>query len=202
MEGIHGAGKTTQMHLLAEALVQAGRKVHTTCEPTTLPSGVAIREALAGKGGERTVCQMAAMFALDRINHNVHPTEGIAAKLAAGYDVLCDRYYYSSLAYQGSLPRNAAWVRSLNEECPDIRHPDLCIFLDLTPEESMERIARGRTTREIYETADQLMRFRETFFSVLDSLGERDRIVRVCAAGTPEEVAARVRDAVSTTLRI
>ena len=46
------------------------------------------------------------------------------------------------------------------------------------------------------------MRFRETFFSVLDSLGERDRIVRVCAVGTPEEVAARVRDAVSTTLRI
>lgn len=202
MEGIDGAGKTTQLHLLAEALAQTGRKVHTTCEPTLLPSGAAIREALAGKGEKKTVCQMAAMFALDRINHNVHPTEGIAARLDAGYDVLCDRYYYSSLAYQGSLPRNAAWVRSLNVDCPEIRHPDLCLFLDLTPEESMERIAQGRTTREIYETADQLARFRETFLAILDSFAEKDRIVRICAAGTRQEVAARIRDAVHSTLRI
>ena len=59
---------------------------------------------------------------------------------------------------------------SLNLSCPDILRPDLCIFLDLSPKESMERIARGRTTREIFETEDQLTRIRESFRSVFDRL--------------------------------
>lgn len=197
LEGIDGAGKTTQLHCLAKALADRGRQVYTTAEPTSLPSGVAIREALADGGEKKTVCQMAAMFALDRINHNVHPTEGIESKLRVGYDVLCDRYYYSSLAYQGNLARNAAWVRHLNYDCPDIRHPDLCIFLDLAPQESMDRICRGRQTREIYETVEQLEAFRNTFLSVLRDLSARDRIVCIDASDGREQVAERIWEAVS-----
>ena len=90
---------------------------------------------------------------------------------------------------------------SLNLSCPDILRPDLCIFLDLTPKESMERIARGRTTREIFETEEQLTRIRESFRSVFDRLvpmGENIAVLH--ASGAPEEIAGHIREEVAKIL--
>ena len=98
-EGIDGAGKSTQIQLLAERLRGQGRRVYCTAEPTESVSGGMLRDALGGVS-KRTSCEMAAMFVLDRIFHNVNPVNGIEKMLADGVDVICDRYYYSSLAYQ------------------------------------------------------------------------------------------------------
>ena len=65
-EGIDGSGKTTQARLLAEHLEKNGRKTFLTAEPTTLPTGRALREALSGKIN-RTECQMAVMFVVTDI---------------------------------------------------------------------------------------------------------------------------------------
>ena len=92
LEGIDGAGKTTQASLLEAHLRAKGREVFRTAEPTPVPSGIALREALGGKV-KKTECEMATMFVLDRIAHNIHPTEGLRAILDAGKDVICDRYY-------------------------------------------------------------------------------------------------------------
>ena len=143
-EGIDGAGKTTQVELLAKRLEAAGKKAHLTAEPTALPSGKELRRVLGGEI-KKSACETAVLFALDRIAHNIDAEEGIGALLDAGYDVICDRYYYSSLAYQGSST-DYEWVKTLNLRCPEIRKPDLCIFLDLTPEQSLERITRGRSS--------------------------------------------------------
>ena len=148
-EGIDGSGKTTQINKLCEYLEQKGRKVYVTSEPTISLTGGMLRDALSGVS-KRTSCEMAAMFVLDRIFHNVNTKWGIEKMLDDGYDVLCDRYYYSSLAYQGS-ETDFEWVKSMNLNCPEIRTPDACIFLDLTPEESLERISNSRATTEIYE---------------------------------------------------
>ncbi|MBQ7392281.1 MAG: dTMP kinase, partial [Clostridia bacterium] len=137
-EGIDGAGKTTQINLLAKYLSGQGRAVYCTAEPTETVSGGLLRDALSGVS-RRTVCEMAAMFVFDRINHNVNPVNGIQKMLADGFDVICDRYYYSSLAYQGS-GTDPEWVSNMNLNCPEIMRPDVCIFLDLTPEQSMARI--------------------------------------------------------------
>ena len=107
--------------------------------------------------------------------------------LADGVDVICDRYYYSSLAYQGS-ETDERWVREMNLNCPEIRRPDICVFLDLTPEQSMERIGKGRVTTEIYENAERLERVRRKFYSVFEALRETDRICVVNAARTVEEI--------------
>ena len=152
-EGIDGAGKTTQIERLAARLRAEGRKVTVTAEPTVSVSGGMLRDALGGLQ-KRTACEMAAMFVLDRVFHNVNP-DGICAMIDAGYDVICDRYYYSSMAYQGSQT-DFTWVRDMNLNCPEIRTPDVCIFLDLTPEQSMARIEGGRVTKEIYETKEKL----------------------------------------------
>ena len=187
-EGIDGAGKTTQIERLASRLRSEGRKVAVTAEPTASVSGGILRDALGGLQ-KRTDCEMAAMFLLDRIFHNVNPS-GIRALLAEGYDVICDRYYYSSMAYQGSRT-DAAWVRDMNLRCPEITRPDLCIFLDLAPEESLRRIGRERTSTEIYEKKDILETVRNCFFEVFASLD--DNVIVIDTTGQSiDEVAEKV----------
>ena len=91
-EGIDGAGKTTQIELLAKRLQQEGRRVFRTAEPTESVSGGLLRDALSGIS-KRTPTELAALFVLDRIFHNTNPVNGIEKMLADGLDVICDRYY-------------------------------------------------------------------------------------------------------------
>ena len=195
-EGIDGSGKTTQINKLCEYLESKGRKVYVTSEPTISLTGGMLRDALSGVS-KRTSCEMAAMFVLDRIFHNVNNKWGINKMLEEGYVILCDRYYYSSLAYQGS-ETDFEWVKRMNLDCPEIRTPDACIFLDLTPDESLERISKGRATTEIYETKEKLTAVRNKFLSVFDELKDREgeHICIISAFGDVETVASRIQGAV------
>ena len=190
IEGIDGAGKTTQAELLREHLEGQGRQVFRTAEPTPFPTGIALREALGGRV-KKSECEMAVMFVCDRIAHNIHPTEGIEAVLESGCDIICDRYYYSSLAYQGHST-DYGWVKAMNLSCPEIRKPDVCIYLDLTPEQSLLRISRGRDSVEIYENQETLERVRSAFFRVFDDLKNSDNIAVVDAYRDPAEIASDI----------
>lgn len=198
-EGIDGAGKSTQAKLLAEALEREGRQVYITAEPTPLPSGRALREVLGGKV-KKTPCEIAIMFAEDRVAHNKDGEIGIEKLLAEGVCIICDRYYYSSLAYQGSQC-DYEWVRSLNTRCPEIRHPDLCVFLDLTPEESMKRImSANRDGTEIYETEEILAKVRNTFMKVIEDMSREDRIAVIDASRDIDTIASDILAAVKSVL--
>ena len=197
-EGIDGAGKTTQVGILAERLREMGKRVVITAAPTTLPSGKALREVLGGRV-KKSDCEIAAMFTLDRIAHNVDAEGGIEKLVSEGAYVICDRYYYSSLAYQGSLV-DYGWVKSLNTECPEIRHPDLCVFLDLTPAESMRRISAGRESTEIYENDETLTRVREAFMRVIDDMSAVDNIVIVNAATDISSISEKIFEQVEKIL--
>ena len=200
-EGIDGAGKTTQINLLADALRAKGYDPYVTAEPTGMQTGKEIRRVLSG-AVSKTPTQVAAMFVQDRIDHNVDPEQGIEAMLAAGKAVICDRYYYSSLAYQGSLT-DFDWVMAANCTCPEIRHPDLCIFLDLSPEESMKRITKGRTSTEIYEKAETLATFRARYMEVFEKLSAQgEKIAIIDASGTIQEAAEAIWDAVSAHINV
>lgn len=193
-EGIDGAGKTTQIERLAAKLRAEGRKVTVTAEPTVSVSGGLLRDALGGLQ-KRTACEMAAMFLLDRVFHNVSP-DGICAMIDAGYDVICDRYYYSSMAYQGSQT-DFKWVKDMNLGCPEIRRPDLCVFLDLSPEESLARIGRDRTHTEIYEKKEILEAVRRQFFRVFEELDDRVTVIDTTGRSI-DQVAMLVSAAVET----
>lgn len=195
-EGIDGAGKTTQIKLLAESLKSKGIDCYITAEPTDMPSGKIIREALSGRLPV-TCSEMADMFVRDRMIHNKDEEKGIDPHLERGITVISDRYYYSSLAYQGA-ELGYDKVAALNLDNPEIRTPDICVFLDLTPEKSLERIGkRADTPTEIYENYDYLEKTRRMFFDVFEKLEKRgENIAIIDASGSPEEIAEKIIDRV------
>ena len=195
-EGIDGAGKTTQIELLTSYLRdQKNRRVYRTAEPTESVTGGLLRDALGGIV-RRSPCELAALFVLDRIFHNVNPVNGIEKLTGEGVDVISDRYYYSSMAYQGS-ETDPEWVGRMNLDCPEIRRPDICIFLDLTPEQSMKRILKGRVTQEIYETHERLEAVRNRFMKVIDDLRAKGENIHIVNADRSiEEIQAEIRQIV------
>ena len=191
-EGIDGAGKTTQIQLLAKRLRESGVDVDVSAEPTTNESGKALRRALSGQD-KKSYCEMAAMFVLDRIGHNYE----IRELVDAGKTVISDRYYYSSLAYQGKAT-DYNWVRTMNIDCPDIRRPDVCIYLDLTPEESLKRISNGRESVEIYENLEKLTEVRASFYYTIEDLRKAgEQIFIVDASRSIEEISDEIFNIVS-----
>ena len=191
-EGIDGAGKTTQIQLLAKRLREKGIDVDVSAEPTTNESGKALRRALSGQE-KKSYCEMAAMFVLDRIGHNAQ----IRELVDAGKTVISDRYYYSSLAYQGKAT-DYAWVRAMNIDCPEIRRPDVCIYLDLTPEESLKRISNGRESVEIYENLEKLTEVRSSFYYAIEDLRkDGEQIFIVDASRSLEEISDEIFNIVS-----
>lgn len=192
-EGIDGAGKSTQISLLKEKLIKEGRKVFLTAEPTASVTGGILRDALSGNY-QRTSAELAAMFLSDRVFHNVNPKCGIKQALEKGFDVISDRYYYSSFAYQG-LDSDIDWVMDMNLNCPDIRKPDLCIFLDLDADSSKKRIDTNRATVEIFEKAELLNKIRNKFFDVFNRL-KNENIEIIDAGGSVEEVAQKIASVV------
>ena len=188
IEWLDGSGKTTQLNIIADRLEKRLIKTHRTAEPTKNTYGKLCREYLSGKPAPKTLC--AAVFTADRIDHNTDPDDGINAHLNRGETVLCDRYYYSTLAYQG-VDVGMEWLKNLNLGCEDIRKPDLCIFLDLKPEISMQRIntARSSDDIEIYENIPYLTDIRSRFYEVINILKDSENIKIIDASKTIDEVA-------------
>lgn len=199
IEGVDGSGKTTQSELLSAYLRGLGRKVHHTAEPTATGLGGMVRDGL-GAEHPRTSDELAAMFLADRVAHNVSQKSGIRQYVEGGTDVVCDRYYYSSIAYQG-VDGSLEWVADMNLNCPSIMKPDICIFIDLDPEKCLEHIRAGRSHFEIYEeNAAVISETRRRYGIVFDMLAGRDNIVIVDGAHSREEVFADIRAAVEKLL--
>ena len=195
-EGLDGSGKGTQIRLLEKKLLEAGRSVTLTAEPTETALGGMIRDALSGNH-PRTPSELASLFLADRVQHNTDPKKGICVLLDMGKDVICDRYYFSSFAYQG-IDTDLDWVMRMNLDSPDILKPDVCIFLDVDPDVCMQRIDSSRAFTEIYEKASTLKRIRSRFFEVFERLDSVENIKIVDASRTPEEISSDIEKIVFT----
>lgn len=198
IEGLDGAGKTTQIDLLRDQLQARGEACHLTAEPTTLPTGKFLRSVLRQEitADPRTV---AALFAADRIEHLFHPEAGILQYLEKGYHVIASRYYFSSLAYQ-SIDTDPAWIASLNMLARHTLPADLTIFLDLDPEVSMQRIRERGETPELFETRERLTRVREGFHMAFQHFGEGENIHIIDATANPADIADQIWEKVAAYL--
>lgn len=186
LEGLDGAGTTTQLQRLQAVFRRRGEPCHATREPTGGPIGKLIRSVLAGER-ELAPCSLALLFAADRSEHLYAPG-GIVAALQAGSYVACDRYLFSSLVYQ-SLGCSADYVAALNARFP---LPRRLIFIDTPPEQCQQRIA-ARRGRELFEEQPLQTRLRRRYLAVLRQFAGYGVTVRsVDGSGSPAEVGARI----------
>lgn len=176
LEGLDGSGTTTQMKLLAERLEREGMPHAATWEPTDGPVGSMIRSILHKKtpAHPRTV---ALLFAADRNEHLFAPGIGIAERTKKGEIVICDRYLFSSLAYQ-SLESDPDYVLGLNSAFP---LPQLLVFLDTPVEVCQERLAM-RGAAELYDGFAFQSRVRAEYLKAIERF--RGKGMRIeCIAG-------------------
>lgn len=194
LEGIDGSGKSTQLRLLKEHLEQAGRPCLATREPTGGPMGRLLRQVLTGqiRCDSRVV---APLFVADRLDHLLNEETGICGALEKGISVLTDRYYFSSYAYQ-SVDLPLEWVIEANRPCADILRPTATIFIDLSPELALERIARNRESTELFETKERLTRTREQYFRAFEALKDEERVIVLPGDKGVEELSRDIFEAV------
>ncbi|HMK95277.1 MAG TPA: dTMP kinase [Candidatus Limnocylindrales bacterium] len=149
IEGLDGSGKTTQAQILTERLSKSHKAVYTA-EPSRGATGTFIRDCcLYGEKRLPTVAE-ALLFAADRVEHVENE---IKPALAEGKLVICDRYVYSSLAYQGSAGLSLAWIEKINSHA---LQPDFAVFIDVPPERVLERLQRKKSVMENLETQQKV----------------------------------------------
>ncbi|MDO3640992.1 dTMP kinase [Mucilaginibacter sp. L3T2-6] len=198
-EGIDGSGKSTQVRLLKDRLEANGHKVYTTCEPTDAPPGKMIRDIFNHRidGDHRTI---AALFVADRLHHILNKTDGMLKMLEDGYTVITDRYYFSSYAYQSPhIDQN--WVIQANSLAAGLLRPDLNIYIDISPEISIERLNKGRTSIELYETLDNLRLVRNKYLELIDVFKGEEKVFVANGDQSPEGIANDIWDTVSAMLQ-
>lgn len=191
VEGIDGAGKTTQVRLLARRLQAAGLETIVSKEPTDGYWGRKIRRSAVE--GRLPLDEELRTFIYDRTEHL---EVVIRPALDAGKIVILDRYFYSTIAYQGS---RGADVRALQQEMESIFPiPDTVFLLDLNPVVALSRIRNSR--KEVpneFERADALERVRNVFNSL------EGPIIRIDAGLSIDEIHRMVlRDVVYGPLKI
>jgi len=173
-EGIDGSGKSTQVNLLCKRLEEEGHRVYRTAEPTGSPIGTIIRNIFTHRM-EADHRVIAGLFIADRLDHLLNKTDGILKKLAEGYTVITDRYYFSSYAYQGThMPLD--WVIEANSLSAELLKPDINIYIDITPELSISRLKNGRTSMELYETMSNLKDVRDKYKEAFNKLKSKENI--------------------------
>ena len=196
LEGIDGSGKSTQMKLLTKKLEEAGHKVYATFEPTNGPIGTMIRTILKGDTptDDRII---AGLFVADRLDHLLNQENGILKKMDEGYTVICDRYCFSSYAYQGTH-MSIDWVIAANAMSASILKPDVNVFIDIDPEVSMERIATNRDNVEIYENLENQKKVKEKFFEAFARMKDQEKIFIVEGNRKPEMIANDIFEELQT----
>jgi len=194
-EGIDGSGKTTQIKHLEQYFEEQNQAFHSTKEPTDGPIGKMIRQVLNRelKMSEKT---MAALFLADRLDHIQKEEDGMLGLVEQGTNVISDRYYLSSYAYHSAhVPLD--WVIAANSECAKLLRPNLVIFLDITPEVSLERIRKSREMLDLYETEERLIKVRANYFKAMQLIENQENILVIDATLEEAVIAKKIKEAVS-----
>jgi dTMP kinase len=188
VEGVDGAGKTTQSRLLVRRLEKMGVEAAYTCEPSDSPVGRLIRSHLKNNL-DLSEESVALLFAADRLEHLKN---FIYPALEKGLTVVSDRYIHSSVAYQSAATGRREWVEKINSLAPE---PDISILIDLPVKISLRRIRMKGT--ELYERRRFLEAVRRQYLRLVRS----GRMVWVDGRGTKDEISERIMQVVMRRMR-
>lgn len=199
LEGGEGAGKSTQLHLLAEALRAQGKTVITTREPGGTEGAEAIRGLLLTGGQDRWNDEAEALlFAAARADH---VAKLIRPALARGDWVVCDRFIDSTRAYQGGAGGlSDADILALHRVGSGGLLPDRTLLLDLSVEEGARRAEARSATADRMGAKDRgyYLRVADRFRAMAAEEPARFRVID--AAGSPSDVSTRIMSALGDLL--
>lgn len=200
-EGIDGSGLTTQASMLRAWLRREGESALLTKEPSEGPVGALIRQIIRkqANGPEQQGDldhYLALLFAADRL---YHLSTLILPAVRSGTHVVTDRYFLSSLAYQG-VTISMGWLTAMNARC---RAADLTIYLHVPVEVCVERIHNERWHPDLYEERDKLQRVQKNFVYLAEHLAPAGYWIETVDGDQPPEVVhtsvlAAVRKMLST----
>ena len=161
IDGIDGTGKTTQAKRLLEKLRREGFDAVCFREPSDSPWGLEIKSK-AGRRGSLSPGEELDLFQKDR-RENVE--KNLKPALESGKIIVLDRYYYSTIAYQGARGIDPEMIKKMNESFAV--KPDLVFILDIDPSEGLRRIEKDRESlEEHFEREDYLVKVREIFRNI------------------------------------
>ena len=202
-EGGEGVGKSTQTQLLANKLREIGLKVQVTREPGGNEIGEKIRDILKSSSSKMDpLCETLLLFAARR-DHFIKVIEPL---LNLGYFVICDRFYDSTLVYQGLL-KNVSYEDIMNLKKISVQdfEPDLTIVLDMNVETAIDRVVnRNLTLNEAildeYDAMDkeQYNLIRKGFLKIAEIFSFRTSVVK--ADGSRDRVLSKIFKEVETRL--
>lgn len=174
LEGLDGAGTTTQLKKLKEALELLGHQVYITNEPTDRPIGKVVRTVLSGDF-KTTPLTLAKLYATDREDHLYNEKEGIIKQLNDKKIVISDRYFYSSLAYQ-SVASSFEDVEKLNKDYP---HPQILVYIETPIKECLSRIDSRGKKKDIFEEKEFLTKVNDNYNKVLLNLPSNVNLIKI-----------------------
>lgn len=186
LEGIDGCGKSTQARRLVAALESRGIDAVGFREPGDTEYGRELRRVFV-EGRHITPAEEMRLFLEDR---RIDVRDNIGPALAAGTHVIMDRYYLSSVVYQGALGLDPAHIRAVNEEFAP--RPDLTLILDLPVDVAVGRIEAARGSTNTFEGADYLAEVRALYLE----FAREDAIETVDASVEPDRVHAALLERV------
>lgn len=196
LEGGEGCGKSTQAKRLAERLTLLGRTVRTLREPGGTPIGEEIRHTLKHSPHNGAMTAEAELLLMNASRAQL-VREVIRPALAAGEIIVCDRFFDSTVAYQGyGRQLDLAQVRTVIDFAVGETRPDLTVLFLVPPAVSAERIRARQTgqpaVRDRIEEADEAFFDRVAQGYAALAATEPDRVKTLDGTGPVEEVAARL----------
>ena len=192
-EGLDGAGTTTQMKILGKAFEERNQKVFITHEPTDNPIGKLVRSALR-KEFSLPPSALALLYASDRDDHLYNSQYGIEKYIREGSHVISDRYFYSSIAYQG-VECDFNYIEGLNSRFP---HADVIIYIDTPVEESMARIEKRGEEKELFEKEEYLRKVRENYERLFSSLPQSVTLIKIDGTKSIETISKEILSSIES----
>lgn len=184
-EGTDGTGKSTQVQLLGQYLLNQGYPVVVTREPTEGQFGRKIRSLYM----HRNTCSSEEELELFLADRREHVQQLLTPALAQGKIILCDRYFLSTAAYQGARGFDPETILHMNQFAPD---PDLALLFQAPLDTGLKRITDGRgEILNDFEQKDNLHRVADIFASI-----KRWYIQPIDASGSIKEVHQKVIDCI------
>jgi len=189
-EGIDGSGKTTQVQRLANRFIKEKKYIYKTFEPTDGPIGSLAKQMMTGriKADNKTI---ALLFAADRIDHLLNDINGIIPMLKEGINVISDRYYFSSYAYQSPYIEMEKIIEA-NSISAQIIRPDINIFIDTEPQTAFNRLKKKGSRLELYENINNMQKVREFYFKAFEKLKNEEKILIINGNDIPDNIELKI----------